>query len=71
MMLDLYAGKEVIAFDNQTPGYISGLIQMDFPRLPAFWGPKIMSFNGDRILLVGPPEGKETPEIYMLSLGIK
>ena len=71
MMLDLYAGKEVIAFDNQTPGYISGLIQMDFPRLPAFWGPKIMSFNGDKILLVGPPEGKETPEIYMLSLGTK
>ncbi|GAH49455.1 unnamed protein product, partial [marine sediment metagenome] len=64
-------GKEMIAFDNQTPGYKSGLIPMDFPRLPAFWGPKIMSFKGDRILLIGPPEGKETPEIYLLSLDMK
>jgi len=67
MILNLYTGGEMVVFDEETPGYISGLIPMDFPRFPAFWGPRIMSFKGDRVLLVGPPQGKETPEIYMLS----
>jgi hypothetical protein len=71
MALDLLAGKEKVAFDEKTPGYIKGLMPMDFPRIPAFWGPRIMSFNGHRVLLVGPPQGKETPEIYMLQIDMK
>lgn len=71
MILDLLAGKEKVAFDEKTPGYIKGLMPMDFPRIPAFWGPHIMSFNGHRVLLVGPPQGKETPEIYMLQIDMK
>jgi hypothetical protein len=69
--LDLDAGEEGIAFDQNTQGYVSGLIPMDFPRFPAFWGPRIMSYDGARILLVGIPEGKQSPEIYLLSFEIK
>ena len=69
MILELQTGKEMVAFDENTPGYATGLFPMDFPRLPAFWGPQIMSLKGNRILLIGPPQGKETPEIYMLELG--
>lgn len=68
MALDLDTGKERVAFDEKTPGYQKGLMPMDFPRIPAFWGPRIMSFKGDRVLLVGPPEGKDAPEIYMLQI---
>lgn len=71
MILDLYTGLEMVAFDEETPGYIKGLTPMDFPRIPAFWGAKIMSFKGDKILIVGPPQGKETPEIYLLLMEIK
>ena len=71
IILDLQTGKEMVAFDENTPGYARGLFPMDFPRLPAFWGPRIMSLKGNRILLIGPPQGKETPEIYMLELGIE
>jgi len=70
MILDLQNGRESVAFDERTPGYASGLIPMDFPRIPAFWGPKIVSFSGDRILLFGYPQGKTTPEIYMLNLDL-
>lgn len=69
MLLDLQTGKEMVAFDENSPGYATGLFPMDFPRLPAFWRPQIMSLKGNRILLIGPPRGKETPEIYMLELG--
>lgn len=71
MVLDLQTGKEMKAFDEGTPGYIKGIIPMDFPRHPAFWGPRIMSFKGDRVLLVGPPSGKDTPEIHMLQIVVK
>jgi len=71
IILDLNTGLEMVAFDESTPGYVKGLTPMDFPRIPAFWNPKIMSFKGDRALLVGPPQGKETPEIYMLSIDVK
>jgi hypothetical protein len=71
MVFDLLTGKEMKAFDEGTPGYIKGIIPMDFPRHPAFWGPRIMSFKGDKVLLVGPPSGKETPEIHMLKIDIK
>jgi len=71
MILSLNTGLEMVAFDEGTPGYAKGLTPMDFPRIPAFWNPKIMSFKGDRALLVGPPQGKENPEIYMLSIDVK
>ena len=71
MILDLNTGLERVAFDAETPGYITGLMPMDFPRIPAFWRPKIMSFRGDKALLVGPPRGKETPEIYMLTIDVR
>ncbi len=71
MVLDLDTGREMVAFDDKTPGYITGVIPMDFPRIPAFWSPRIMNFDGNRILLVGPPQGKETPEIYLLDLDVK
>lgn len=71
MLIDLFTGEEIVGLNEDTPGYIKGLIPMDFPRLPAFWNPRIMSFRGDRILLVGPPQGKESPEIYLLLLDIK
>lgn len=71
MILDLFTGLESVAFDEETPGYIRGLIPMDFPRLPAFWGAKTLSFKGDKALLVGPPQGKEAPEIYLLSIHLE
>jgi len=71
MILNLNTGLEMVAFDENTPGYVKGLTPMDFPRIPAFWSPKIMSLKGDRVLLIGPPQGKETPEIYMLSIEVK
>jgi hypothetical protein len=70
MIRDLQNGREIVAFDERTPGYASGLVPMDFPQSPAFWGPKIVSFSGDRILLFGYPQGKTTPEIYMLNLDL-
>jgi len=71
MMLDLFTGKETVAFNEETPGYITGIMPMDFPRIPAFWSPRFMSYDGDRILLVGPPQGKETPEIFLLSIELR
>lgn len=71
MILDLGQGLEMVAFDESTPGYVRGLFPMDFPQIPAFWTPAIMSFEGGRILLVGPPAAKETPEVYLLSLKMK
>jgi len=66
--LDLISGQETLAYSEKTDGYITGLMPMDFPNYPSFWMPHIMNFSGDRILLVGPPPGKESPEIYLLSL---
>ena len=71
MILDLHTSQEMVAFDENTPGYLRGLIPMDFPRIPAFWLQRIISFNGKRILLVGPPQGKQTPEIYMLQIDMR
>ncbi|NIO48390.1 MAG: hypothetical protein GTN73_02970 [Candidatus Aminicenantes bacterium] len=71
MILNLNTGLEIMAFDESTPGYAKGLSPMDFPSIPAFWSPKIISLKGNRALLVGPPQGKETPEIYMLSIDVK
>ncbi|NIM57658.1 MAG: hypothetical protein GTO16_01780 [Candidatus Aminicenantes bacterium] len=71
MILNLNTGVEMVAFDESTPGYAKGLTPMDFPRIPAFWSPKIISHRGDRILLAGPPQGKETPEIYILNIDVE
>jgi WD40 repeat protein len=71
MILNLNTDLEMVAFDESTPGYAKGLTPMDFPRIPAFWSPKIISLKGSKALLVGPPQGKETPEIYMLSIDVK
>ncbi len=70
MIRDLQSGREIVAFDDRTPGYASGLVPMDFPQTPAFWGPQVVSFSGDRVLLSGYPQGKTTPEIYMLYLDL-
>jgi hypothetical protein len=66
MVFDLETGQEWVAFDESTPGYVHGLVPMDFPRYPAFWAPKFMSQDGERILLFGLPQGKNTPEIYLI-----
>ncbi len=68
MILDLLTGKEMTAFDEETPGYIKGLVPMDFPRFPAFWSPRITAISGERTLVTGPPQGKERPEVYLLIL---
>jgi hypothetical protein len=67
-LFNLKTGEVTLAFDENTPGYISGEVPMDFPPNPAFWCPSIMSRDGKMILLVGPPEGKGNAEIYLLSL---
>lgn len=71
MVLDLDTGQEIVAFDEKTPGYSSGMIPMDFPQIPAFWGAEVTSFRGDAALLIGSPPGKESPEIYLLQLILK
>ena len=65
--LDCETGQGGILFDPDTPGYVNGLIPMDFPQFPAFWGAKIMSYEGTRIIISGVPEGKQSPEFYLLS----
>lgn len=67
VLFDILTGEEEFAFDKNTKGYVSGLVPMDFPRYPAFWGPNIMSHDGTRILLAGIPEGKKSPEFYLLN----
>lgn len=68
IVLDLESGSEQVAFDENTPGYAAGISPMDFPRLPAFWQPAVVSSNGERVVLVGPPQGREFPEIYILNI---
>lgn len=65
-ILDTQTGIDTIAFDENTEGYATGIAPMDFPRIPSFWCPKILSHSGDRLLLVGFPPGRTSPEIYML-----
>ena len=71
MLYDLETGQETVVFDENTPGYIREMLPMDFPRFPSFWRPKVSSFNGEKIILIGPPRGKETPEFYLLSFNVK
>jgi hypothetical protein len=66
--LDLQTGEEIIAFSDKTQGYVQGSAPMDFPQFPSFWRPQIINVTGDRILLVGPPQGKDSPEIYLLTI---
>ena len=67
-IIDTQTGMTYTAFDENTDGYAEGISPMDFPRFPSFWCPKILSRSGDRVLLVGFPPGRTTPEIYMLYL---
>ncbi len=66
--LNLQTGKEIVAFSEETEGYVQGITPMDFPHFPSFWRPQIMSVSGERVLLVGPPQGKDSPEIYLLTI---
>jgi hypothetical protein len=66
--LNLQTGEEIVAFSEKTEGYVRGITPMDFPHFPSFWRPQIMSVSGERVLLVGPPQGKDSPEIYLLTL---
>jgi Tol biopolymer transport system component len=69
MILDLLDNTERVAYSASTEGYVEGITPMEFPPYPSFWNPKIMSFNGGIALLVGPPSGKNTSEIYLLHIG--
>lgn len=66
--LNLQTGEEMVAFSEETEGYAHGVLPMDYPNFPSFWRPQIMSASGERVLLAGPPEGKNSPEIYLLTL---
>jgi Tol biopolymer transport system component len=66
--LNLQTGEEIVAFSEETEGYVQGITPMDFPHFPSFWRPQIMSVSGERVLLVGPPQGKDSPEIYLLTI---
>jgi len=66
--LNLHTGEEIVAFSDRTEGYVQGITPMDFPHYPSFWKPQITSFSGETILLVGPPQGKDSPEIYLLTI---
>ncbi len=67
-IFDTKTGIDYTAFDENTEGYAAGMAPMDFPRIPSFWCPEILSRSGDRILLAGFPPGRASPEIYMLVL---
>jgi hypothetical protein len=71
MVFDLETDQEWEIFDEDTQGYVQGIVPMDFPRYPAFWPPRFVSQDGSKILLEGPPLGKDTPEIYMLDLDME
>jgi hypothetical protein len=66
--MNLQTGEEIVAFSHKTEGYVQGITPMDFPHYPSFWRPQIMSVSGERVLLVGPPQGKDSPEIYLLTI---
>ncbi len=67
-IFDIQTGEAYTAFNENTDGYAKGISPMDFPRFPSFWCPKILNQTGDRILLIGFPAGRTSPEIYMLYL---
>jgi len=69
MILNLQDNTERVAYNETTPGYVEGMTPMEFPPYPSFWNPCILSSDGKRALLVGPPTGKETSEIYLLTMG--
>lgn len=70
MVLELETGSEFILFDEQVPGYAKGIVPMDFPQVPAFCTPKMISLNGNRVLLAGPPLGRQAFELYVLSVDL-
>lgn len=70
MMLDLSNGQEYVVLDSRVPGYVGNVIPMDFPRVPAFCTPQGVSYDGRRVLVSGPPTGRQSAELYLLSLNI-
>jgi Tol biopolymer transport system component len=66
--LDLRTGEEIVAFSDKMRGYVQGSLPMDLPQFPSFWRPQIINVSGNRILLIGPPQGKDSPEIYLLTI---
>jgi len=71
MILDLQDDTEQVVYDEETPGYVEGITPMEFPPFPSFWNPRILSYDGKMALLVGPPSGKVTSEIYILHIGAR
>ena len=71
MILNLEDNTEKVAYNETSQGYVNGITPMEFPPYPSFWNPCILSLNGTLALLVGPPSGKETSEIFLLEIGAK
>jgi len=71
LILNLDENTEKVAYNATSQGYVEGITPMEFPPYPSFWNPCILSFNGKVALLVGPPSGKETSEIFLLRIGAK
>ena len=71
MIFDLQDDTEEVAYNEKTKGYVEGITPMEFPPYPSFWNPCFMSYEGDVALLVGPPSGKDTSEIFLLKIGAK
>jgi hypothetical protein len=68
MMLDLSSGREYVILDSGIPGYVHNVIPMDFSQAPAFWTPRGVSYNGSRVLVSGPPTGRQSAELFLLSM---
>ncbi|MBN1271712.1 MAG: hypothetical protein JXB26_05520 [Candidatus Aminicenantes bacterium] len=68
ILMNLETGEKITAFDENTQGYVSGIIPMDFPKIPSFWTPVICSRNAGRILLSGTPTENSHSEVYILLL---
>lgn len=67
LLMHLPSGREYVLFDGQLSGTPRGLSFMDFPLCPAFWTPETINMTGDRLLIFGSPQGRQSAEIYMLS----
>ena len=68
LLMSVESGREYLLFDGQTPEIARGISYLDFPRSPAFWTPQTISLKGKWLLLYGLPEGRQSPEIYLLSV---
>ncbi|GEM_PF-1058732 len=69
MRYKVKGGEEEVIFSPQTPGYARSGLPMTFPPYPAYFAPKISSFSGEQVLIVGTPKGKGHTEIYLVTIG--